>query len=345
MKFLEYYHLIRKKYFSASKHDIEWRHLVLTAQSEAILKRLDSVEIFLKQLGFKSTEKHLHDLELKIQNLENKVNDLSDIVSKVRDQQLTSAEEIRNLKSSYLPQIKFESFDLALMSRITAGLTSAQFFNEYLYDKKMFDSDLDLLTWCAAFVDAPDLVLEFGVFSGRTINNLAEQLPNHNIFGFDSFEGLPETWRSEFPMGSFRTEIMPKVHDNVILIKGWFDKSLPPFLTDHSGEIGLLHIDCDLYSSTKTIFDLTHDRIKNGAIIIFDEFFNYPGWEHHEYRAFKEFTSSHGFVYEYLAANPRHQQVAVRVWRKNQTGGSRLGSLGNGSEASPFLSETPLTRD
>jgi len=78
----------------------------------------------------------------------------------------------------------------------------------------------------------------------------------------------------------------------------------------------LLHIDCDLSSSTKTILDLLQDRIKDGAIIVFDEFFNYPGWEQHKYKAFHEFASIHGFSYEYVAAKPRHQQVAVKVWRQ-----------------------------
>jgi len=31
------------------------------------------------------------------------------------------------------------------------------------------------------------------------------------------------------------------------------------------------------YSSTKTVFDTLADRIVPGTVIVFDEFFNYPG--------------------------------------------------------------------
>ena len=40
-------------------------------------------------------------------------------------------------------------------------------------------------------------VLEFGVFSGRSITFAANALPNITVHGFDSFEGLPEDWVRE----------------------------------------------------------------------------------------------------------------------------------------------------
>jgi hypothetical protein len=42
------------------------------------------------------------------------------------------------------------------------------------------------------------LWLEFGVASGRTINYISN-FTNDKVYGFDSFEGLPEKWRN----GSF----------------------------------------------------------------------------------------------------------------------------------------------
>ena len=46
------------------------------------------------------------------------------------------------------------------------------------------------------------------------------------------------------------------------------------------------NIDCDIYSSTKDIFDIAGDRINPGCIIVFDEYINYPSWEQHEFKAF-----------------------------------------------------------
>ena len=49
------------------------------------------------------------------------------------------------------------------------------------------------------------LICEFGVFEGQTISYIAKQVPDRDVFGFDSFEGLPETWRGPFKRGVFST--------------------------------------------------------------------------------------------------------------------------------------------
>jgi predicted O-methyltransferase YrrM len=104
------------------------------------------------------------------------------------------------------------------------------------------------------------------------------------------------------------------VRDNVELIVGWFDKTLPTFAESHKTEsLALLHVDCDLYSSTKTIFALLAGHVVPGTVIVFDEYFNYPGWPLHEYKAFQEFVSLRKIKYEYIGLVPSHQQVAVRV--------------------------------
>jgi hypothetical protein len=140
---------------------------------------------------------------------------------------------------------------------------------------------------------------------------LAEGLSGKTVFGFDSFEGLPENWRSGFGKGHF-AHSKPDVPANVHLIKGWFSESLPPFLAVHGGSVALLHVDCDLYSSTSTILGLLADRIVSGTVIVFDEYWNYPGWRELEHRAFQEFLES-GHSCKYEAFVPRHQQVCVII--------------------------------
>jgi len=53
------------------------------------------------------------------------------------------------------------------------------------------------------------------------------------------------------------------------------------------------------------------ERLQPGTIIVFDEYFNYPNWERHEFKAWKEFVTRHGVTYEYLAF--ARQQVALRI--------------------------------
>ena len=157
------------------------------------------------------------------------------------------------------------------------------------------------------------LFLEFGVFKGTTINIIAETLDNQMIYGFDSFEGLPEDWRSGYESKAFDLHgNFPTVRENVQLVKGYFDESLPKFLEEHPEPCALIHVDCDLYSSTRTIFQLINERIEPGTVIIFDEFFNYPGWQNGEFRAFNEFVESNQIKFDYIGYT-NHEQVAVRI--------------------------------
>src|SRR5215813_1213642 len=63
------------------------------------------------------------------------------------------------------------------------------------------------------------LVCEFGVFEGQSINQIAS-LTSKTVFGFDSFQGLPEQWGT-VEKGTFRVTKLPTVEKNVELIQGW----------------------------------------------------------------------------------------------------------------------------
>lgn len=165
------------------------------------------------------------------------------------------------------------------------------------------------------YVTVDGLILEFGVFSARTTNHIANIFSEKKVHGFDSFEGLPEAWRDGFDKSRFAVSDLPKVQNNVVLHKGWFDVSIPKFLNEIESvdKIAYLHIDCDLYSSTKTIFDCLKHLLVHGSVIVFDEYFNYPGWEQGEHLAFQEFLSESGFEFDWLTYNHLHEQVAIRL--------------------------------
>jgi len=48
-------------------------------------------------------------------------------------------------------------------------------------------------------------------------------------------------------------------------------------------------------------------------VIVFDEFFNYPGWQDGEFKAFIEWVDENKVNYEYIAVVTNHEQVAVRI--------------------------------
>lgn len=124
------------------------------------------------------------------------------------------------------------------------------------------------------------VAVEFGVGKGESTRLIAQHMP---VIGFDSFAGLPEDWRDGYPRGSFAHT--PPTIPNVRLVVGWYDRTLPGFTFP---DVGLVHIDCDLYSSTATALEYVGPHLKPGTIIVFDEFFNYPEAEQHEQRAFRE---------------------------------------------------------
>ena len=156
------------------------------------------------------------------------------------------------------------------------------------------------------------LILEFGVRHGTSIRQLAS-LTSKSIYGFDSFKGLPEDWHLESKEVYSTRGKIPKVPPHVTLISGWFEETLPLFLAKHEEDVALINIDCDIYSSTKTVLDLLSPRIKQGTIILFDEYIGNLHWQEDEHKAFMESIDKYQWKYEYLLYSAYTKQVVVRI--------------------------------
>jgi hypothetical protein len=142
--------------------------------------------------------------------------------------------------------------------------------------------------------DSKNLFLEFGVYTGGSINLFSKQLKNIHgtIYGFDTFEGLTEDWLTHvfFPKGSLSLKNkLPKVAKNAILIKGKIQDTLDNFLKDNlKKKILFAHMDMDTYASTKFALAKIKPFLEKGSVILFDEFYGYPNWQQEEYKAFTE---------------------------------------------------------
>ena len=147
-----------------------------------------------------------------------------------------------------------------------AVLEGAYYADENMKGAFSSESKRDVLVYSLAQAPNEGLVAEFGVWSGQTINLIADTVgPSRTVHGFNSFEGLPEDWFGIYGKGAFNTGgKLPHVRSNVVLHKGWFEDSLPAFAKDNDDKIAFLHVDCDLYSSTKTIFEYFGDKIEIG---------------------------------------------------------------------------------
>lgn len=153
--------------------------------------------------------------------------------------------------------------------------------------------------------DGPKHVLEFGVYKGGTVRQLRTDLPeDYLMFGFDSFEGLPEHWTgTNTTPGQFSTNgAIPDV-PGVKFYAGWFEDTIPDYLKE-ADTIALLHVDCDLYSSTVTVLESLKDYIVPGTVIVFDEwYYNHRDIEanrQHEQKAFYEWIEKYNIQYKIL---------------------------------------------
>lgn len=136
-------------------------------------------------------------------------------------------------------------------------------------------------------------IVECGVYTGYTLYLQAlfsqTREPQRDIYGFDSFEGLPEMSAEDAPelqpeskfKGRFVNNMesviarlissgLPDdfVDRQIHLVKGWFSDTLPAF----DRPIALLHVDVDLYQSYLDVLQNLYPRVSHGGIVAFDEY-------------------------------------------------------------------------
>jgi O-methyltransferase len=158
--------------------------------------------------------------------------------------------------------------------------------------------------------ELPGAFVECGVARGGCLALLALLAgPDRTVWGFDSFEGLPDLtpedeghgvewvgFQAAGPEGekavihTFEKLGIPM--DDVRVIAGWFQDTLPRFV-DEVGAIALLRLDADFYKSTRFVLDILYDSVVPGGAIIIDDYFTFPGCRTavDEFRAERRITS------------------------------------------------------
>jgi Methyltransferase domain len=193
-----------------------------------------------------------------------------------------------------------------------AAVDSARFARDEMPKARQLPDPRATLEYGLSLAPADGMALEFGVFSGSTLKVIANARGGRQVYGFDSFKGLPEDWRSGFTAGTFNIDTLPDV-PGAELVVGLFADTLPGFLVEHAGPVAFVHVDCDLYSSTVTVLEHLGPRLRQGSVIVFDEYFNYPGWREHEHRAWREYAHRAGLRFAYEGYTVDHEQVVVRL--------------------------------
>jgi hypothetical protein len=139
---------------------------------------------------------------------------------------------------------------------------------------------------------------------------LNREMPiERHIWGFDSFQGLPAPGEEDLSepgaiarRGMFRQAYEERVLSNlrdagfdeqairsqVTLVRGWFSDTLPAY----DGTIALLHLDADLYDSTKCALENLWPKVAIGGIAAFDEYHQSNEWSG-ERKAVDEYFKRH----------------------------------------------------
>lgn len=230
-----------------------------------------------------------------------------------------------------------------------ARQTSADFIESHLHTAMLFRNKSVLHSYSIKNIPAEGMILEFGVRSGTSINLFADILKTTGddrlLFGFDSFEGLSERWvgASGRP-GTFSLKgVMPEVRENVRLIKGWIDDTLPKFLEQNPGPIAFINIDTDTVSPCRTILELCKPRLVEGSVILFDELLSYPGWKQGEALALAEKLPPESYEFEAFSG----YEAMIRIKDAKALGNSTAAavpSVTSGAEVLDFSQLPGLTR-
>lgn len=209
---------------------------------------------------------------------------------------------------------KFYRNDLWIDLCLRAKAEAVDYVVANMQGAQVLEDRYALLQFALARAPRQGLILEFGVEKGDSLRWIARHT-TRPVHGFDSFQGLPVDWRgTKETRGKFnRGGRLPKIPANAKLHVGWFDETLPPFLAATPDPVALVHIDCDVYESTRAVFDLVGGRIGAGAWIVFDEYFNYPGWRLHEFKAFQEWIATGSRRYRYTGFSAEKGHVAVEL--------------------------------
>lgn len=178
-------------------------------------------------------------------------------------------------------------------------------------------------------------ILEFGVASGSSLNAhtrwINGEFPEKKLTvrGFDTFTGLPEDWWSEIDdkrivrkHGFDQQGNLPEIEENlkqqndIDFYVGLFEDTIPQYIEKEAKPICFLHVDCDLYSSTKTVLYSLVDYIVPGTIIRFDEwvYWDDSKYNDHEQRAFYEWVEDFNIDYDFFKQNKNNiEERYVRI--------------------------------
>lgn len=148
---------------------------------------------------------------------------------------------------------------------------------------------------------------EFGVAEGKTLDLVARCRGDAELWGFDSFRGLPEDWK--FPKGTFAQKQPPMPPEGVRVVVGLFEETLPCWAPHKP--ITFVHLDCDLYTGASQVLAHVAPHLAPGAVLVLDDLFTAP-YHQGVMRALYE-AHTNGLRWTWLAKCADTDTAAIQV--------------------------------
>jgi len=159
-------------------------------------------------------------------------------------------------------------------------------------------SRVNLLRWIREWARSHEIdhfqILEFGVLNGESITEMIRQLRGglEQVTGFDTFIGLPELTETDRVEQSFHPSFVQGAYagggckqvrsfikaatdipdNSLALIPGDFRVTLPFAGLDQGLFPLVLHVDCDLYSSSMAAFEYCAEIAQDGTWLLADDY-------------------------------------------------------------------------
>jgi len=157
---------------------------------------------------------------------------------------------------------------------------------------------LNLEKLCSSFINTNYSFVECGVAKGGCLALMkAVAGKNNRIFGFDSFEGMPDI--TDKDLGSYNKsdpllfggnnlsggienvyktfESLNVSMNNLKLVKGFFNETLKDDIINSIGPIAVLRLDGDWYESTRVCLEKLYEKVIVGGVIIIDDYGHWIG--------------------------------------------------------------------
>jgi hypothetical protein len=140
-------------------------------------------------------------------------------------------------------------------------------------------------------------IAEVGVYRGSSAEMIARWKGQKKLFLFDTFEGLPMKSKidediKDLKIGNFKCPMNDvsnrlKNYDNIVIFRGFFPYATRTYIENN--KFSFVHLDMDLYESTRDSIKFFWDRLVKGGVILVHDYPSLKGIS----QAIEEFEYEH----------------------------------------------------